>query len=201
MKRQKRTLFIGVGLVIMSAFSSYLVTSRWYTQRLYAYEITIARLQTQLEQHIDTAYTTQSPDNLNTHLYPHVTYDPNWDGMTHPSLTLATELERLGILPETIAFLKFVGDEASGTSGVVIEDDPEVIEWIWHRIIAPAEPYAFWVSSGYRVMEIYLQGEVVPATTLYVNETESTFAEGVPGRFMCHGLEEVILSYLTKASP
>jgi hypothetical protein len=50
-------------------------------------------------------------------------------------------------------------------------------------------------------MEIYLQVEVVPATTLYVNETESTFEEGVPGRFMSNGLEEVILSYLTKASP
>jgi hypothetical protein len=172
-----------------------------YTQRLRAHEITIGRLQAQLEQQIRAAYTTQSPDNLGTNAYPHVTYDPNWDGMSRPSLTLATELERLGIVPETIAFLKFVGDEASGTSGVAIENDPEVIEWIWYRILVPAEPYAFWVSSGYRVMEIYLQGEAIPATILHVNETESTYAEGVPGRFMCHGLEAVILSYLTKTSP
>ncbi len=106
--------------------------------------------------------------------------------------SLAKELRKHGIHLDTIASVKYVGDESSGTGGVeVIERDREEIAWLWQHF-EHAEPYAFWVASGNRRVEIYLHGEIAPATTLFVNETDSTSARGIPGRFMCHGCEELI---------
>jgi hypothetical protein len=108
---------------------------------------------------------------------------------TH-GVTMAGALKALGVSLEKIDYIKLVGDEGSGTSGLtqVVKMD----EWMWNRYFETAEPYKFWTSSGNRSLEIYLKGESSPKTTIYINETDGCTAAGDPRklRYMCHGLHE-----------
>jgi hypothetical protein len=118
------------------------------------------------------------------------------DGSPWPrGLTLAKVLEQRGISPATITSFRFVGDESSRTTGrVAVETD---VSWIWDSMIATAEPYSHWLSSGYRRVEIFTLGGQQPAAVLLVNETDATSIEGDSRRFMCHGLEDLALHLLS----
>ena len=115
--------------------------------------------------------------------------------MSQRPATLATILQARGISPETIVHFRFVGDESSYTSGRVAVDTN--VTWIWDRMIVTAEPYSYWVSSGYRRVEIYTRGQQQPAAVLFVNETDATHLEGDTRRFMCHGLEDLAMHLLS----
>ena len=113
----------------------------------------------------------------------------------HRPETLASVLETRGIAPQTISHFRFVGDENSHTSGrTAIDTD---VSWIWDRMIATAEPYNYWLPSGYRRVEIFTRGQQQPAAVLYVNETDATHIEGDARRFMCHGLEDLAIHLLS----
>lgn len=115
----------------------------------------------------------------------------------HHTSTLATVLQARGISPETITALKFVGDESSYTSGrTAIETNAT---WIWDKMIATAEPYNYWVPSGYRRVEIFKRGQQKTAAVLFVNETDATHLEGDTRRFMCHGLDALAMRLLSPA--
>ena len=120
-----------------------------------------------------------------------------WPGRRAPrrTLTLAAVLQKRGISPEMITHFRFVGDESSYTSGRVAVDTD--VAWIWDRMIATAEPYGYWVSSGYRRVEIHTRGQQQPAAVLFVNETDATHLEGDTRRFMCHGLEDLAVHLLS----
>jgi len=109
--------------------------------------------------------------------------------MPRHTLTLAAVLQERGISPEKITHFRFVGDESSLTSGSLAVDTN--VSWMWDRLIATAEPYNYWVSSGYRRVEIHTRGQEQPAAVLFVNETDATHLEGDTQRFMCHGLEDL----------
>jgi hypothetical protein len=111
------------------------------------------------------------------------------------SPTLATVLQARGISPEAITHFRFVGDEGSLTSGRVAVDTN--VTWIWDGMIATAEPYSYWLPSGYRRVEIFTRGQDRPAAVLFVNETDATHLEGDSQRFMCHGLEGLALHLLS----
>lgn len=122
----------------------------------------------------------------------------DWGSPAPKQPTIADMLRNKGVDSENISYFEFVGDESSYTYGRVKTDDKEEIDWVWSMIFEYAEPYSFWVPSGYRRMNIYLKNQKEPAAKLFVNETEATSIEGIEGRFMCHGLEEYILSKLPK---
>jgi hypothetical protein len=104
-------------------------------------------------------------------------------------------LETRGIAPQTISHFRFVGDESSHTSGrTAIDTD---VSWIWEGMIATAEPYNYWLPSGYRRVEIFTRGQQQPAAVLFVNETDATHIEGDGRRFMCHGLEDLAIHLLS----
>lgn len=110
-------------------------------------------------------------------------------------LTLAKVLEQRGISSANITSFRFVGDESSRTSGrAAVETD---VTWIWDSMIATAEPYSYWLPSGYRRVEIFTRGGQRPAAVLFVNETDATSIEGDSRRFMCHGLEDLALHLLS----
>lgn len=110
-------------------------------------------------------------------------------------LTLAKVLEERGISSATVTHFRFVGDEGSLTSGrVAVETN---VTWIWDGMIATAEPYSYWLPSGYRRVEIFTRGQQQPAAVLFVNETDATHIEGDSRRFMCHGLEDLALHLLS----
>jgi len=124
--------------------------------------------------------------------------DIDWGPPAPKQITLSQVLLKRGISPNTVTHIKFVGDEASLTSGrEVISRDKEEIEWLWNWIFDYAEPYSFWVPSGYRQMQIFTTENGPPEAFLYINETDATHVDGVSGRFMCHGLEEYILQRLS----
>jgi hypothetical protein len=119
------------------------------------------------------------------------------DGSPWPvGLTLAKVLRERGVSPESVTHFRFVGDESSRTSGRVAVDTNAT--WIWERMLETAEPYSFWVSSGYRRVEIYIRGSTQPAAILFVNETDATNLEGDSRRFMCHGLSDFAVHLLTQ---
>ncbi len=120
----------------------------------------------------------------------------DWSSPAPKQPTIADMLRKKGVYLDKISHFEFIGDESSFTYGRVETTDKEEIEWVWSMIFEHAEPYSFWVSSGNRCMNIYLKSQKEPAAKLFVNETEATSIEGVNGRFMCHGLEEYILSKL-----
>ena len=123
-------------------------------------------------------------------------YHWNSDGSPWPrGLTLAKVLEQRGISSATISYFRFVGDESSRTSGrVAIETN---VDWVWNGMIATAEPYSYWLPSGYRRVEIFVRDRQQPAAVLYVNETDATHLEGDSRRFMCHGLEDLAMHLLS----
>jgi hypothetical protein len=124
--------------------------------------------------------------------------DIDWEYPTPKQITLSQVLKKRGITPETVTYIKFVGDEASSTSGrEAISRDKEEIQWLWNWIFDHAEPYSFWVPSGYRKVQIFTNENGPPAAYLYVNETDATSIDGVTGRFMCHGLENYIFNRLS----
>ena len=109
----------------------------------------------------------------------------DWSSPLPKQPTIADFLRIKGITPEQITHFEFLGDKSSYTYGRTQTDDKE-------------EPYSLWVPSGYRRMNIYIKNKAEPAAKLFINETEATHIEGVEGRFMCHGLEEYVLSKLPK---
>jgi hypothetical protein len=121
------------------------------------------------------------------------------DGSPHAQgITLAKVLRQRGITPESIAYLRFIGDESSSTSGRVATNTADVA-WIWDRMIQTAEPYVFWESSGGRKVEIYTHLRHQPAITLLVNATDATSIAGDKRSFMCHGLNSLALQLLSGA--
>ena len=119
------------------------------------------------------------------------------DGWPHPrGITLAKALRQRGVSPDSIAYLRFVGDESSFTTGRVATNTTDVA-WIWDRMIETAEPYVFWEASGYRRVEIYTRSGPQPAATLLVNTTDATSIAGDGRSFMCHGLHEIVLRLLS----
>lgn len=109
--------------------------------------------------------------------------------------TLATALQARGVSSDAITHFRFVGDESSLTTGRVAVDTN--VSWIWDGMIATAEPYSYWLPSGYRRVEIFTRGQLQPAAVLYVNETDATHIEGDSQRYMCHGLEDLALHSLS----
>ena len=121
-----------------------------------------------------------------------------WSVGQYPThgVTMAGALKALGVSLDKIDYLKLVGDESSGTTGLTKKF--EIDEWFWDQYFETAEPYKYWTSSGNRRLEIYLKGESKPKTTIYINETDGCTADGDPRklRYMCHGLHEWFLAYL-----
>lgn len=88
-------------------------------------------------------------------------------------VTIVGALEALGVSPEKIDDLKLVGDKNSMTAGLTKK--MKMKEFFWDQYFATAEPYKFWLPSGYRHLEIYVKGEAKAKTTIYINETDSCF--------------------------
>jgi hypothetical protein len=121
------------------------------------------------------------------------------DGSPHArGITLAKVLRQRGITPESIAYLRFIGDESSSTLGRIATNTADVA-WIWDRMIQTAEPYVFWESSGSRKIEIYTHLGQQPVATLLVNATDATSIAGDKRSFMCHGLDNLALRLLSGA--
>lgn len=121
----------------------------------------------------------------------------DWGYPTPKQPTISQVLEKRGITPDKVTYIKFVGDESSYTTGrEVTFRDRDEIEWLWTWIFDHAEPYSFWVPSGYRRLHIFTSSATSPAAILFVNETDATHVEGISGRFMCHGLEQYITQRL-----
>lgn len=116
----------------------------------------------------------------------------------HPThgVTMETALNALGITLDKIDYVKLVGDEGSGTSGQ--SKKVKIDEWFWDTYFQNAEPYKFWLASGYRKLEIYLKGGKTPKATIHINETDSCYVEGDPRKlsYMCHGLHQWFLQNL-----
>lgn len=122
----------------------------------------------------------------------------HWDGSPRPNgITLAKVLRQRGISPESIAYLRFLGDENSLTTGKVATNSADV-GWIWDSMIETAEPYAFWESSGWRRIEVYTRTGPQPAVMLCVNASDATCLAGDQRTFMCHGLEDLALHFLSE---
>ncbi len=131
------------------------------------------------------------------------TYHWPSDGWPHPrGITLAKVLRQRGVTPQSIAYLRFLGDESSFTGGrsATVGTNAGEIQWIWDRMIETAEPYVFWESSGWRRVEIYTRGGTQPAVTLAVNATDATCIAGDKRTFMCRGLEALALQHLTETN-
>jgi hypothetical protein len=129
--------------------------------------------------------------------YRHGSYHWPSDGWPHPrGITLAKVLRQRGVTPDSITFMRFIGDESSFTTGRVATNSADVA-WIWDRMIETAEPYVFWESSGWRRVEIYTRGGPQPAVTLVVNATDATCISGENRTFMCHGLHDVVVRSLS----
>jgi len=127
--------------------------------------------------------------------YKHGQY--HWDGSPRPAgVTLAKILRQRGVSRESVAYLRFIGDENSYTAGRVATNTTDVA-WIWDRMIETAEPYAFWESSGWRRVEIYTHDRPQPIVVLCVNATDATCIAGDNRSFMCHGLHDVALRFLS----
>ena len=125
----------------------------------------------------------------------------DWSSPVPKQVTIADILKKKGISLESISRIVLLGDESSHTSDIKVEvKNKEEIKWLWTQIFEHAEPYAFWVSSGNRNMDIYIKGKGTVAAKLFINETDSTRINGVDGRFMCHGLEEYIMNKLENKS-
>ena len=121
----------------------------------------------------------------------------DWSSPAPKQITVADILKKKGVSLESISHIVLIGDESSYTSGIKVEvKNKEEIKWLWTQIFEHAEPYAFWVSSGNRRMDLYIEGRSTVATKLFINETDGTEIDGVDGRFMCHGLEEYIMKKL-----
>jgi hypothetical protein len=121
----------------------------------------------------------------------------DWSSPAPKQITIVDILKKKGISLELISHIILLGDESSYTSGTKVEiKNKEEIKWLWTQIFEHAEPYAFWVSSGNRRMNIYIKGKSTVAAKLFINETDSTGINDVDGRFMCHGLEEYIMKKL-----
>lgn len=102
--------------------------------------------------------------------------------------TLAEALKEKGVSLEQIAYVKYIGDGHSGTEGkVAVEED---VSWMWDTMIETAEPYKYWLPSGFRRLEIYLKGDGIPDAVLLVNETDATHLENEDMSYMCRGLEK-----------
>src|SRR5438309_432048 len=66
----------------------------------------------------------------------------HWGGSPRPSgITLATLLRQRGISPQSISYLRFIGDESSFTTGKVATNTTDVA-WIWDTMIETAESAA-----------------------------------------------------------
>lgn len=122
----------------------------------------------------------------------------HWTGSSRPGgITLAKVLRARGISPESIAYLRFIGDENSFTTGRVATNTVDV-GWIWDSMIETAEPYAFWESSGWRRIEVYTRSGSQPAVMLCVNASDATCMAGDKRTFMCHGLESLAMHFLSE---
>ena len=128
--------------------------------------------------------------------YQHGSYHWPSDGRPHPrGITLAKALRQRGVTPDSITFMRFIGDESSFSAGRVTTNTTDVT-WIWDRMFETAEPYVFWESSGWRRVEIYTRGGPQPAVTLGVNATDATCIAGDSRTFMFHGLHDVVVQSL-----
>jgi hypothetical protein len=121
----------------------------------------------------------------------------HWDASPRPGgITLAKVLRQRGVSPESIAYMRFIGDESSYSTGQVATNSADVA-WIWDRMIETAEPYAFWESSGFRRVEVYTHDGSQPAIMLHVNATDATSIAGDGRSFMCHGLHDLVVQHLS----
>jgi hypothetical protein len=102
--------------------------------------------------------------------------------------TIAAVLKKRGVAPPKIVRVQYVME-----SRCAADTDPESLSFLWERVLEPAEPYKFWLPSGYGMVEIYVAGQSEPAAYLAVNETDSTTTAGSDLRYMCHGLYATIL--------
>jgi hypothetical protein len=114
-----------------------------------------------------------------------------------PALT--EEFARQGVTRDNNSRLEIVGDESSRTVGKkIVTKDRTTIDFIWTRCIDFAPAYEHWVSSGYRCLNFYTSSSSEkPAATLYVNETGYSFLINSKHTYMCNGLEQVLMEYLS----
>ncbi len=116
-------------------------------------------------------------------------------GCASPSLV--RQMKQHGITHHNTGKVVLTGSEADVGSEITVEIEEQfLIQEIWDAIYQ-SRPHGLWYASGYRRADFYVDQNDKPATTLWINASDSSFLDGQSkNRFRCPKLHAFVMKLL-----
>jgi len=116
-------------------------------------------------------------------------------GCASPSLV--HQMQDRGITHHNTSKIVLIGSESDVGSDIKVEiGEAFLVQEIWDAIYQ-SRPHDLWYASGYRRADFYVDASGVSAGTLWINESDTAFLEGMEAhRFRCPKLHERVMSLL-----